>query len=157
MTKEDYNKTARFYNQRYREIQFEKYKIMLASLALKGKILDHGCGTGLLSSFLKRDLIGIDNSVEMLNIRGSGDLADVEELPYGDAEFDYILSFSVLMNSKDPEKAIKEVKRVLKPSGAFVCTFLRDFESKLKPLLEKYLEIKEKRTCGEDIGFILIY
>jgi len=151
-----YNQTAKYYNNRYRDTQFEKYKIMLSGLKLKGKILDHGCGTGLLSEFLKRDnLIGCDNSAEMLKIRGSGDLADAEKLPYNDAEFDYILSFSVLMNCKNPEKALLEIKRVLKNDSIVVCTFLRAFELKLKPLLEKHFKIKQEISCGEDVGYIL--
>jgi ubiquinone/menaquinone biosynthesis C-methylase UbiE len=151
-----YDKTAKIYNDRYRETQFEKYRIMLSGLKLNGKILDHGCGTGLLSAFLKReDLIGCDNSAEMLKIRGSGDLCDVEKLPYKDAEFDVVLSFSVLMNCKNPKKAVAELKRVLKPKSVFVCTFLKSFESKLKPLLAKNFKIQLETTCGEDIGLIL--
>jgi ubiquinone/menaquinone biosynthesis C-methylase UbiE len=151
--KEDYNKTAEIYNQRYRETQFEKYRTMLSGLKLKGKILDHGCGTGLLSEFLKRDdLIGCDYSEEMLNIRGSGDLCDVEKLPYNDNEFDFILSFSVLMNCKNPEKAIAEIKRVLKSKGTFVCTFLKSFESKIKPSIKKQFNIQLETNCGEDVG-----
>lgn len=148
-----YNQTANIYNKRYREVQREKYKLMLAGIELKGKILDHGCGTGLLSEFLKRELVGVDNSKEMLKIRGSGDLADAEELPYKSNSFDYVLSFTTLQNCSDPERAIKEVKRVSKPKGTFICTFLKSF--KLEPLLEKHFKIIEKRPCGEDIGFIL--
>lgn len=150
-----YDKTAEVYDSRYRETQFEKYKIMLAGLRLKGRILDHGCGTGLLTEFLKRDLVGCDSSEEMLKIRGSGDLADVESLPYKDDEFDWVISFSVLMNVKNPEKAITEVKRILKKDGTFVCTFLKTFESKLKPLLEKHFKIEKRLPCGEDIGLII--
>ncbi len=153
--REKYNRTASIYNQRYRAIQREKYKIMLSGLKLKGRILDHGCGTGLLSKFLGKNINGVDNSAEMLKIKGSGDLADVEKLPYKDGTFDFILSFTTLQNCSSQEKAIKEAKRVLKPKGTFVCTFLRSLEPKLKLLLEKHFKTLEKRPCGEDIGFIL--
>jgi ubiquinone/menaquinone biosynthesis C-methylase UbiE len=152
----DYNKTAIHYNARYQNTQFEKYEIMLAKLKLAGKILDLGCGTGLLSEFLRRDdLIGCDSSKEMLKIRGSGDLCAIEKLPYKKDGFDWVLSFSVLMNSQDPEKALKEVKRILKKDGTFICTFLRVFSPKLRPLIEKHFKIKEENLCGEDMGFIL--
>jgi ubiquinone/menaquinone biosynthesis C-methylase UbiE len=150
----DYNKTASHYNSRYQETQFEKYGLMLANLKLRGKIMDLGCGTGLLSEFLQRDLVGCDSSKEMLKIRGSGDLCEIENLPYKNASFDWVLSFSVLMNSQDPEKALKEVKRVLKKDGTFICTFLRAFSPKLRPLLEMHFNIKEEKLCGEDIGFV---
>jgi ubiquinone/menaquinone biosynthesis C-methylase UbiE len=154
--KADYNKTAEHYDARYRATQFEKYWIMLAGLRLRGKILDHGCGTGLLTEFLKMELVGVDSSKDMLKIRGCGDLADVEELPYEDDEFDFVLSFSVLMNCANSEKAIDEVKRVLNPEGVFVCTFLKDFESRIKPLLEKHFKIEQEIECSEDCGFILL-
>ena len=164
---DDYNKTAKIYNNRYRETQFEKYRIMLSGLKLNGQILDHGCGTGLLGEFLaswgseagevgKRAwlLHGCDSSKEMLKIRGAGDLCKVEKLPYKNTEFDFVLSFSMLMNCKNPEKVIKEIKRVLKLNGTFVCTFLKSFESKLKPLLEKHFKIQLETNCGEDVGFL---
>jgi ubiquinone/menaquinone biosynthesis C-methylase UbiE len=151
----DYNKTASYYNSRYQDTQFEKYEIMLAKLKLAGKILDLGCGTGLLSAFLQKDLVGCDSSKEMLKIRGSGDLCEIEKLPYKTDAFDWVLSFSVLMNSQDPEKALKEVKRILKKDGTFICTFLRAFSPKLRPLIEKHFKIKEEKFCGEDIGFVL--
>ena len=151
----DYNKTAIHYNARYQNTQFEKYEIMLAKLKLAGKILDLGCGTGLLSEFLRRDdLIGCDSSKEMLKIRGSGDLCNVEKLPYGNDSFDIVISFSVLMNCKKPEAALLEVKRVLKKDGTFVCTFLKHFGKKLKPLLQKHFKINLETDCGEDIGFV---
>ncbi len=154
--KENYNRTAKIYNARYQDTQCDKYRIMLSGLKLRGKIIDVGCGTGLLSEFLDRaDIIGCDNSEEMLKIRGSGDLCDIENLPYKDTEFDFVFSFSVLMNCEHPEKAIKEIKRVLKPKGTFVCTFLKSFSSKITPLLEKHFKIQEEIACGEDVGFKL--
>ncbi len=152
---EDYNKTAQVYNSRYRDTQFEKYKIMLDGIKLKGKILDHGCGTGLLSEFLGEEMVGVDSSQEMLKIRGEGVHSDVEDMPFKDEIFDVVLSFSVLMNCRNLERAIEEIKRVSKSDGFVICTFLKAFESKIKPILEKHFEIIEKKQCGEDVGFIL--
>jgi ubiquinone/menaquinone biosynthesis C-methylase UbiE len=155
MVKSKYNQTAKVYNDRYRDTQFDKYRIMLSGITLKGKILDHGCGTGLLSEFLGGDnFTGCDSSKEMLKIRGSGDLCNVEKLPYGNDSFDIVISFSVLMNCKKPEAALLEVKRVLKKDGTFVCTFLKHFGKKLKPLLQKHFKINLETDCGEDIGFV---
>ena len=154
-----YNKTAGSYDSRYSDTQTDKYRIMLGGISLDGKILDLGCGTGLLAEFLRLPLHGVDNSEEMLvqaQRRGvKTKLADMQDLPYKDKEFDFVLSFSSLMNVKNPEKAIKEAKRVLKDDGVFICTYLRHFEDKLKPMLERHFTVKERVPCGEDVGFIL--
>jgi len=49
----NYNKTASFYDNRYRKIQEQKYKIILKNYHSKSKlILDAGCGTGLFIEFI---------------------------------------------------------------------------------------------------------
>jgi len=49
-----YDLTASIYDKRYEKIQLEKFNSMLSDTPLSGrKILDLGCGTGLLSDFLK--------------------------------------------------------------------------------------------------------
>jgi SAM-dependent methyltransferase len=48
-------------------------------------------------------------------LRGS-----VYELPYGDAYFDLIVSFSVFEHLHEYPKALAEVRRVLKPGGLFL-------------------------------------
>lgn len=155
-----YNKTAEVYDARYKKVQFEKYKIMLAGLNLKGKILDHGCGTGLLGEFLDEKLYGVDFSENMLKMAKRKGMevrqADLEKLPYKNDEFDFVLSFTSLQNVENPDQAIKEVKRVLKKNGKFICTFLHQFKDELKPILKKHFKIREEKSVGEDIGFILI-
>jgi len=81
--------------------------------------------------------------------------ANLEKLPYKDNEFDFVLSFTSLQNVENPEQAIREVKRVLKKNGTFVCSFLHQFKDELKPLLQKNFKIKEEKPAGEDVGFIL--
>ena len=53
--------------------------------------------------------------------------ADMLELPLGDAEVDLFLSFSGLHMIGEPERAVAEIKRCLKPGGRVVgTTFLSD-------------------------------
>ena len=70
----DYDRSAFCYEKRYRTLQWEKYVIMI-DIPLKGRILDLGCGTGLLASFLYKDagaltsdytIVGVDISLNML-------------------------------------------------------------------------------------------
>jgi SAM-dependent methyltransferase len=45
------------------------------------------------------------------------EVADAEALPYDDASFDLVYSFGVLHHSPDTPRAIREVRRVLRPGG----------------------------------------
>ena len=46
--------------------------------------------------------------------------ADVEEMPFGDETFDIIYTANTVYFWRDVEKAIGEIKRVLKPGGKFI-------------------------------------
>jgi ubiquinone/menaquinone biosynthesis C-methylase UbiE/N-acyl-L-homoserine lactone synthetase len=97
------------------------------------KILDAGCGTGNFSIQLSSkgfDVEGIDSSHAMLerarskkNALGLDNIqfreSDIEKgLPfYPDSTFDCVLSVHTLFAFREPEKAIAEYFRVLKPSG----------------------------------------
>ena len=46
--------------------------------------------------------------------------APAEALPFGDGEFDTVVSTLALCTVQDPEKVVAEVNRVLKPGGRFL-------------------------------------
>jgi ubiquinone/menaquinone biosynthesis C-methylase UbiE len=151
----DYDRTADFYDKRYQSIQWEKYSLMLDS-PLEGCILDLGCGTGLLSEYLSSRMVGIDISFNMLEkarMREQVIQADMDFLPFRNAVFDAVVSFTSLQNLPDVNPALKEVRRVLKPGAPFIVTLLNKGSS-LKKEIEKYFTITKMRQCGEDRGFI---
>ncbi len=154
--KQAYDSTAQIYDARYRDIQLQKYRIMLADLDIRQPILDHGCGTGLLQSFLAIPLFGVDISFEMLK-KGNEKAVqgDLEKLPFKDNSFATALSFTAIQNAEDIDSALKELKRVLKKDGFAVLTFLQKFTDKIQPAVEKYFDVLEIRYCNEDVGFIL--
>ena len=97
------------------------------------RILDAGCGTGGMLSWLQRysdsrEVTGIDFSATGLQFcqrRGLRELArgSIAELPFSDSTFDLVTSFDVLQHLFDQEdfRAIAEFARVLRPGGiAFV-------------------------------------
>lgn len=47
---------------------------------------------------------------------------DCHEIPYEDASFDLVIANHLLFYCEDMEKVCREVKRVLKPGGRFVCS-----------------------------------
>ncbi len=151
-----YNATADFYNNRYRNIQYEKYSRMLNSMELKGMILDLGSGTGMLSDFLDKEVIGVDFSINMLKKSGNKYkiLGDAENLPFKNNIFDFVLSFTLLQNLPG-FKVFKEVERILKPDSLFILTTLKKkYMKKVYKILEKNFLILKEIDCGEDIGFI---
>ena len=94
------------------------------------KVLDVGCGTGNFSIKLAKmgcEVIGIDISEEMLKV--AKDKAkkeglnikfynmDVYDMKFEDNCFDGVISVTAFEFLKDPEKAIEEMFRVLKPNG----------------------------------------
>lgn len=106
------------------------------------KALDAGCGTGVYSIELAKrgiDVTGVDDSEEMLNRAGikavKGGLrikflnASALNLPFPDNHFDLILSVCMLCFVKEPQRALLEMKRVLKPGGRIVIGALNKWSS----------------------------
>jgi len=92
--------------------------------------LDAGCGTGrnlelLKESYAIETLVGLDYSKDALEFAGTRKVGrlingSTLKLPFPDETFDLITSLDVLVHlpeKKDPENAILEISRVLKPEG----------------------------------------
>ena len=108
------------------------------------KILDVGAGNGSLSLLfaeMGHDVVGIDISEGMLSVakkkakeRGVDPdlrIGDAESLDFGDESYDAVVSRIVLWTLPNPEKAISEWMRVLKPGGR-VYTFEIDSSGRSK-------------------------
>lgn len=145
-----YNSTAHFYNERYKEIQLQKFKRVIKKDLIKDKIiLDAGCGTGLLFQYIiekflhKNKLffnyIGVDISWEMVRIFKNNRLvknenakkkinillADLEHLPFKDSSYDCLFAFTSLQNLPDIFKGLEESLRILKDHSYFCLSILR--------------------------------
>jgi ArsR family transcriptional regulator len=117
---------------------FNLNQVLERRIGTRQGIADLGCGTGELLGRLVQNhtgmLIGVDASPEMLeqariklpDMRSIElRLGEVEHLPMKDQEVDAVVMSMVLYHILQPEKAIHEVFRVLRPGGIFV---LADFE-----------------------------
>ncbi|MBA7620880.1 Ubiquinone biosynthesis O-methyltransferase [subsurface metagenome] len=118
-------------------------KDYLQKIPKKSKVLDLGCGEGVLVEEFRNlgyDIIGLDqNYSSEFVLRG-----DIRKTPFPDKNLDVILCLDVIehLNYKDQEKAISEIKRVLKDNGAIVLTIpnLAHFYARLNFLLKGQLD-----------------
>ena len=109
---------------------------MVEAGALTGteRVLDAGCGAGhtaLIFAPHAAEVVAYDLSTQMLgqvsrlaeereltNVRTQK--GDVEKLPYDDATFDVVTSRYSAHHWPNPQQAIHEIHRVLKPGGQFL-------------------------------------
>jgi SAM-dependent methyltransferase len=98
------------------------------------RVLEVGCGAGAMAERVRDELgvqiVAIDSSermVELTRQRGiEAYVADVQELPFGDGEFDCVFAGWVLYHVPERDRAIGECARVLRPGGRFTTATLAD-------------------------------
>ena len=102
-----------------------------AGVAVRGRVLDAGCGGGGMPLSLAeeaRDVVGIDPinrfgdaGVRLARERGIRNLrfamADGMALPFADKAFDLVLSHAVIEHVADAALYLRECRRVLAPDG----------------------------------------
>jgi ubiquinone/menaquinone biosynthesis C-methylase UbiE len=98
------------------------------------RVLEAGCGTGLILSRLDRvakSAVGVDLSPGMLKHARARGLnvvhGSVTALPFADASFDTVCSFKVLAHVPDIDAALRELARVTRPGGHLVLEFYNRF------------------------------
>lgn len=88
----------------------------------EGSVLDVGCGIGHSFELLApRTTVGLDLDPAVL--RGQDRetrVGDMRQLPFADAEFDGMIAVQSLEHVPDPERALAEARRVLRPGGVAV-------------------------------------
>lgn len=99
------------------------------------RVLDMGCGTGLLTARVRKELapkrlLGCDFSRGMLHEAAHRDpelawvRADAQRLPLPDAGFDAVISTEAFHWFPDPDRALREFFRVLVPNGRLMLAFV---------------------------------
>jgi len=141
-------------------------------------VLDIGCGRGFLLQKLRvvapqAKLSGLDISPKLCEIARANvltaDIAqgDAESLPYADDSFDIVFMTEALEHMLDYDKALSEVRRVLRPNGVFIVTVPnRDWVSydfydqkrnhALQPIDDHYFTVPEIRGYLEHNSFNIV-
>jgi 2-polyprenyl-6-hydroxyphenyl methylase / 3-demethylubiquinone-9 3-methyltransferase len=114
---------------------FQKYwhkrrfeEVTKVIVPVEGAVLDVGCHGGtfterILSKIGSKKIYGVDvsaSAIKKIQKRfpfGQFKLADAAELPFKSNFFDAVFCLEVLEHVDNPEKAIAEIKRVLRPGG----------------------------------------
>ncbi|MBU0906808.1 MAG: class I SAM-dependent methyltransferase [Nanoarchaeota archaeon] len=144
---------AEAYNKLSREARQGTYQNLAADFLArtnyqeKGRrprILDAGCGSGLLSLELAQRtntlIIGVDASQDMIKLANKNrremnldanvfffpeNLYSLSELTGGEPHFDYVVCRNVLHRLKDPQEAIRQMRNSLNPNGKIYIRDLR--------------------------------
>ncbi len=125
------------------------------------KVLEVGCGIGVLSSYLaekyKWEVTGIDLDPEQIE-KAKNDHrenkylkfieTDATKLPFGDNEFYLVLSVDALHHIPNRNKAFDEINRVLKSNGfyALVDTALPKFFGKFSIPVDNVINYMKRNS-----------
>lgn len=104
---------------------------LAADLGSDREVLDAGCGVGYGAEIIARGgasrVVGVDLAPEAIATASATteaavefQVADVRDLPFGPGSFDLVVCFEVLEHLEDPERAVAELKGVLREDGVLV-------------------------------------
>lgn len=140
----------------YHNYHLVPYLRDLSRRMLGAKLLDVGCGTGVVSIAamnLGFNVTGVDHTPEMLAVAkqkaGSGhatfQVAEIDALPFPDASFDVITCQRMLHHVPELKPALAETARVLRPGGFF---YISDYCGDPNPLKRTLAQTK-RRLVGK--------
>lgn len=144
-----WNKLAKYYNAMFASNKdYRKmYRFVKESLTENMCVLEVGTGTGMVARNIAdkvKSVEATDYSETMIEkaklieypVNVYFSCADVFNLPYQNNHFDAVIASNLLHIIPEPQKALTEIARVLKPKGVFVApTFMwqqADFIGKIK-------------------------
>jgi ubiquinone/menaquinone biosynthesis C-methylase UbiE len=173
---------AETYDTRFSFTRWTQRKLVsLLQLGDNPYLLDLACGTGWALRYAANrtngqgEFYGVDNSSKMIaqaqaKSQSCGSLhfykARVEALPFDDDFFHVVMSSNAFHHFSNPEKALREANRVLKPRGKLYIlditannAFMRlvdRFSRKVEPAHVKLYSTKEFQALFERAGLCYI-
>ena len=150
---------------------YERLYGLLRPVVRQKTVLELATGTGLIAKHIVRSADHIeatDASQEMIEQAKQGvksaklyfSVQDMFHLPYADQSFDVVIVVNALHIVPEPEKALSEIRRVLKDDGVLVApTFTHAdnaFFGKVKAFFMKLADfpLHSKWTSNEYLAFL---
>ncbi|MFB9905165.1 class I SAM-dependent methyltransferase [Allokutzneria oryzae] len=128
MTMPDYEvEAARYDESRGGQPRARAAATAIETLLPAGPVLDVAVGTGIVAAAMARPVIGVDLSSAMLGhasrrLPGRVARADARSLPVASDSVSAVTAIWLLHLMPDSEAVVREVARVLRRGGVFVCT-----------------------------------
>jgi ubiquinone/menaquinone biosynthesis C-methylase UbiE len=170
------------------EYHFDKLHHLLTLIPFEGlagrRVLDLGCGTGVdLARFARGNAraVGVDLSESAIRLARQNVghqrlpvallVADGEQLPFPDNQFDYVFAHGVVQYTANGRRLVDEVRRVMKPGAEAVfqgynrISWLNalsklmkvDLEHEHAPVLHKYTPEEFRRAVDGFSEVRLVY
>jgi len=157
------------FEEKMRQFYLETVESIMAQKSLQGRILELGAGHGYLAMTLCAraefpSVVGLEESKLMmkaaeiitsrrsLNERITYRLWDGETIPFGDNEFDAVISFLSLHRWSSPEKLFSEIERVRKDDSI---VNVSDFRRNQSALAFHWFNIQNHLSTGKEVAAIL--
>ena len=151
-----YDAIADGYDELHGDEQLEKYRalVRLGLIEPEETILDLGHGSGLICSVFDNPILGIDTAQNLLARSPARTMrVDFDEpLPFEDASYDWVVSFTALHHARNPEAVIGEARRIARRGAAFSVLRALDSYERLATLFPS----EEWNGCeaGADMLFV---
>ena len=160
MKKTFWDRTAKIYDRFMRKDRkaYEQMYALIYPVVVNRQVLELATGTGLIAKHIVRfadHIEATDASSEMIEQAKQGvqssklhfSVQDMFCLPYADSSFDVVIVSNALHIVSKPEKALAEIKRVLKADGVLIApTFTHagnDFFGNIKAFLMKVVGFRQ--------------
>lgn len=121
------------------KVSLEYWHELFKKLAPGKKILECGCGSAKVSQYMaqrgyqctlldysEQALSLAKNNFETLSLQGKFVIGDINQLSFGDGQFDVVYSGGVLEFFDNVQTPVREMVRVLRPGGIFAANIVPD-------------------------------
>ena len=142
--------------------QFISPLLDAVKVSARMSVLDIGCGPGYVSAAAAERgavPVGLDFSTEMVGIakkmfpKIEFREGDAQDVPFADQTFDRVVASFALLHLANPERAMAEAARVLKPGGRFgFTTWAKIEENPFSKLMDDAIETHANLDVDLPIG-----